>query len=260
MKNVKLYYYKQYCRNKTVLDLICDIGYGANIISEVAKKVVAVDSSANAIQFGTQRYQRNPKLTFECIEKNNLPFEESTLDVIIANMVLEHIPPREIIIFLSEVKRVLKPNNIFLASTPNRKIRLLPFQKPFNPNHYKVFTNSQLKQCLIKALENEEILNLKTDKSKNKLLHENRRSVYFVWILAPMLQLIAIMTKILPVSSSELIHTLKDKVTNSGLRKGKTDQGGNAYLNEFKQMIIISTIMQQMIVSISKLSIRRLRV
>jgi len=40
---------------------------------------------------------------------------------------------------LSEVKRTLKREGIFLVSTPNSRLRLLPFQKPWNPEHKKEY-------------------------------------------------------------------------------------------------------------------------
>lgn len=48
-----------------------------------------------------------------------LPFSNNTFDIIFANNVVEHI--KEPIIFLKEIKRVLKKNGLLFFKTPNKK-------------------------------------------------------------------------------------------------------------------------------------------
>jgi SAM-dependent methyltransferase len=59
---------------------------------------------------------------------NNMPFfEDNKFDVIASNNVLEHLAdPRS---FFNEVKRVLKPNGIFIAKTPNKYHYLMLLSK-----------------------------------------------------------------------------------------------------------------------------------
>ena len=47
-----------------------------------------------------------------------IPYADETFDVVFSNCVIEHIT--DACQFFGEVRRVLKPNGLFLAKTPNR--------------------------------------------------------------------------------------------------------------------------------------------
>jgi len=51
------------------------------------------------------------------IEKDSLPYQDKTFDVVVANMVLEHC--KNWFWIVGEVSRVLKPSGIFIVSMPN---------------------------------------------------------------------------------------------------------------------------------------------
>ena len=51
------------------------------------------------------------------VERDRLPFDDGSLDVVLMNQVLEHC--KDIFWIFSEVHRVLRPGGLFLAGTPN---------------------------------------------------------------------------------------------------------------------------------------------
>lgn len=66
-----------------------------------------------------------------------------------------------VLTYLTEIKRVLESGGgIFLCSTPNKKLRLLPFQKPWNPEHRKEYSSKEFKKLLSKVFENVKVYGL----------------------------------------------------------------------------------------------------
>ena len=126
-----------FCEDKIVLDIGCFIGYGETRISKV-KRIIAIDSNDRALEFARQNIKL-PNVQFKKVDAEKLPFKNDFFDIIIAFQLIEHIKPNEINTFLEGVKKILKKDGLFFVVTPNRKFRLLPFQKPFNPEHYQEF-------------------------------------------------------------------------------------------------------------------------
>ncbi len=140
-------YVKPYIKNKIILDIGCGTGYGTNFLSKYASKILGVDISENAIKFCQSIYS-GKNLNFIHIDDIYLPFNESTFDVCISFEVIEHIDPKRVDYWLSEIKRILKKDGIFICSTPNKNIRLLPFQKPINPYHLKEYDYKEFEKIL----------------------------------------------------------------------------------------------------------------
>lgn len=150
ISHIKAYdFVSPFCMNKKILDIGCFIGYGEKWIAKQAREIVAIDSNSKAIEFARQN--RNfSNVEFKKIDARKLPFHDETFDIVIAFQLIEHISPNELSKFLLEVRRVLKMGGIFFITTPNRKFRLLPFQRPFNPEHFQEFTTDGLERILKK--------------------------------------------------------------------------------------------------------------
>ncbi len=91
---------------------ILDIGTGDGVISSYfvtkGNKVFCVDI----------KDQRKEKLaTFHCVNSSSLPFESEIFDIVISNMVLEHIENQEL--HIEEIRRVLKKDGVCYIATPN---------------------------------------------------------------------------------------------------------------------------------------------
>lgn len=136
---------EKYCKNKIVLDFGCGTGYGSYYISKVAKKVIAVDISQEAIDLCKKNY-KNENLTFKLIDDlsyKDLKIENETFDVVLSFQVIEHIYDRTK--YVSEIKRILKKNGKFICATPDKSLRLLPFQNPWNRWHVYEYGHKEFK-------------------------------------------------------------------------------------------------------------------
>jgi ubiquinone/menaquinone biosynthesis C-methylase UbiE len=122
---------RDHVRGKSVLDLACGTGYGANILAEVASSVVGVDISKDAIAAAREVHRRK-NLTFEFADCFCLPFESGRFDVIIANEMIEHVADH--VALLTEAKRVLKDDGALLVSTPNKPV----YNRYIAPNEFHV--------------------------------------------------------------------------------------------------------------------------
>ncbi len=156
-------YALKYTKNKNVLSIGCFIGYGEEILASNAKKVVAIDEDLEAINFA-KKTRSKKNIEFKKIDALELPFKENTFDVITAFQLIEHIQPNSLPDFLEKMKSLLKPGGLLIITTPNRKFRLLPFQKPFNPEHFQEFTKRDLEQVLRKNFQEFNIYGLRAKK------------------------------------------------------------------------------------------------
>lgn len=132
-------------RDKIVLDLGCNSGYGTNILSRACNRVIGADVSQNAIETATAKYQRD-NLSFLLIDGLSLPFESASFDVITSFQVVEHIA--DYATYFREIRRVLKPDGILLLTTPNAAIRVKPGAKPWNPFHVHEFRSNEFRTFL----------------------------------------------------------------------------------------------------------------
>ncbi len=123
-------------------------GYGAAYLAEGAKEVVGVDIVQGNIPRAAAKYQR-PNLTFRHFDGLHIPFPDGSFGAAGSFQVIEHIPEPQIVPWLIEIKRVLKPGGRFYVSTLN----LEHAQKPGRPYekliyHEKEFTASELEAVL----------------------------------------------------------------------------------------------------------------
>ncbi|MBI3306013.1 methyltransferase domain-containing protein, partial [Candidatus Nomurabacteria bacterium] len=96
-----------------------------------------------------------PEVEIKILNCNeNLPFKNDSYDLIFAGEIIEHlIDPNK---FLSEIKRILKPEGLFIGSTPNafrydKRIKLLMGKDPktfSDLTHLQYFSFDSLKQKL----------------------------------------------------------------------------------------------------------------
>jgi ubiquinone/menaquinone biosynthesis C-methylase UbiE len=133
---------KKFVEGLRVLDLGCGEGYGSNMLSEVAQSVVGIDRSTQAMNRAKGIY-RAVNLTFVPGDVTALPFKPGQFDACVCFEVIEHIlDPKEL---LRQVNRVLGPEGVFVASTPNRSVKVS--SRP-NPYHVKEYTVREFRNML----------------------------------------------------------------------------------------------------------------
>jgi 2-polyprenyl-3-methyl-5-hydroxy-6-metoxy-1,4-benzoquinol methylase/glycosyltransferase involved in cell wall biosynthesis len=111
-------YTTQFVHNKRVLDLACGEGYGSYLLARSAESVVGIDIDEKTIKHARNKYiKRN--LEFKVGSITEVPItDERLFDVAVCFEALEHIEDHEKL--LSEVKRLLTPDGVFIVSTPNK--------------------------------------------------------------------------------------------------------------------------------------------
>jgi SAM-dependent methyltransferase len=153
-------------KGKKVLELGCNKGFGTVIYAEHTVSVKAVDTSSGAID-KARKLNAHEKIEYICLDSWTLPFADDSFDLVVLFQVIEHIALDKLDIFLNEIKRVTSQDGQVFFSTPNRNIRLLPFQKPRNKFHTKEYTAQDLDGLLsryflevrVEGLFGEEALN-----------------------------------------------------------------------------------------------------
>lgn len=106
-------------QNKKILDVGCGGGLLSEALAQEGATVIAIDSSAAAIE-DAQRHAagQNLALDYQIADATRLPLADASFDVVMASEVLEHLEDVQTV--LAEVSRVLKKGGRFIFDTPNR--------------------------------------------------------------------------------------------------------------------------------------------
>src|SRR5579859_2318497 len=135
---IKQYMLDKDYEKKTFLDIATGSGYVAIEMAKLGcKKVIAIDLSPEAIK-NLETYKKQFKLTnLELIESKaeTIPLATESVDYIVANAILEHIPNEQKAI--TEWKRVLKKKGKMLITVPLHFRYIWPFLIPVNIWHDK---------------------------------------------------------------------------------------------------------------------------
>src|SRR5262249_35235399 len=119
---------------KTVLDVACGEGYGAALLAQTAAAVTGIDADAATIaQTHTTYTPPNLRLIHGLAQEVPLAHTAS-FDAIVSFETIEHLDEEDQQRFLTEIRRVLRPDGIAIFSTPNRSLyRDRPrYENPFH--------------------------------------------------------------------------------------------------------------------------------
>jgi SAM-dependent methyltransferase len=137
---------REHCADAVVLEAGCGEGYGADLLAEVAARVVALDYEPLTTEHVRARY---PRLDVLRGNLATLPMASASIDVIANFQVIEHLWDQTG--FLAECARVLRPGGTLLLTTPNR-ITFSPGQdRPINPFHTRELDPAELRELLTEA-------------------------------------------------------------------------------------------------------------
>jgi 2-polyprenyl-3-methyl-5-hydroxy-6-metoxy-1,4-benzoquinol methylase len=146
LKHIALYAFaKKFCANQHVLDMGCGEGYGSDVLAGAARIVIAADYSFETVTHAQTKYHR-ANIAFVVCDAQALPFKAESFDTIISFEVIEHIPV--VSRYLTEIRRALRVSGVSIISTPNSRMRLLPFQKPWNRFHLREYDDRGLARAM----------------------------------------------------------------------------------------------------------------
>jgi len=102
-----------------VLDAACGSGYGTQILSKTAKKIIGIDVSKEAIIYAESNFKSsNVDFVTANLEKKLL-FNNKYFDAIISFETIEHLKNQELMI--KEFARVLKKEGLLIISSPDKE-------------------------------------------------------------------------------------------------------------------------------------------
>jgi SAM-dependent methyltransferase len=135
---------REFCQAKDVLDVASGEGYGAALLSQVARSVIGVELDAASVEHAQSAYGR-ANLRFCVGDARSMPLAEHSIDVVVSIETLEHFAEHET--FLDEIQRVLRPNGLLILSSPDRDFYYPPGAPP-NPYHVRELSSEELAATL----------------------------------------------------------------------------------------------------------------
>jgi SAM-dependent methyltransferase len=117
------------------VDVGCGTGYGAALLARSARRVLALDVSAESVAFAKENYAA-PNVDFLVSDCRQIPLGAETVDAAVCFEVIEHIAEQKTL--LEEIRRVLRRDGLLVISTPNR-IYYTEERKETNPFHVREF-------------------------------------------------------------------------------------------------------------------------
>ncbi len=139
---------RSHVKHQRVLEVGFGSGYGTAYLAEAAGEVIGVDLAAGNIPRAQARYPR-ANVTYLLFDGSRLPFDAGTFDAVGSFQVIEHVPEPQLIAWLTEIRRVLRPGGRFFVSTLNLAHAMKP-GRPYQklPYHEKEFTAPELAALL----------------------------------------------------------------------------------------------------------------
>jgi SAM-dependent methyltransferase len=137
-----------FTRKGRVLDAACGTGYGALLlVSNGTASVDCLDRSLEAVQ--EAQASGHPRIRTLAADVTSLPVPNDTYDVYLSFETLEHVQNDRALV--DESRRVLRPDGVFICSTPNRRL-LSPGHTiedgPSNPYHMREYDLSEFESLL----------------------------------------------------------------------------------------------------------------
>lgn len=124
---IKQYVLDKDFKKKTILDIATGSGYAAIEMAKIGMRVIACDLSPQAIK-NLHKYKKElslPNLRLIVCKAEKIPLKIKSVDYILANAILEHIPDEEAAV--KEWKRVLKPGGKMFITVPLKFRFIWPF-------------------------------------------------------------------------------------------------------------------------------------
>lgn len=131
------------CAGRDVLEAGCGEGYGADLLADVARRVIGLDYDETTVAHVRAKY---PRVDMRHGNLAALPLPDASVDVVVNFQVIEHLWDQPG--FVAECRRVLRPGGLLLMSTPNRITFSPGRDTPVNPFHTRELDAAELTELL----------------------------------------------------------------------------------------------------------------
>ncbi len=138
---------RELVRGRHVLDVACGEGYGSALLAETAADVLGLDISAEAVAHASVAHRALGNLRFDTASAVRLPCDAETVDAVVSFETIEHLTAADQARFINEIRRVLRPSGLFIASTPNRPAYATASGRP-NPFHLHELDETEFRTLL----------------------------------------------------------------------------------------------------------------
>jgi len=160
---------RKFSKDKTVLDIACGEGYGADLLAQDAAAVYGVDISEESIRHASEKYVRE-NVTFRTGSVEAIEFPDDFFDLIVSFETIEHVDVEIQEKFMQEATRTLKNDGMLIISCPNRKVAsefAWEHWQYKNEFHLKEYYIDEFKEFLSKYFES---VNLLYQRNENCLI------------------------------------------------------------------------------------------
>jgi SAM-dependent methyltransferase len=140
-----------------VVDMACGEGYGSEVLSRSAARVLGVDANPEAHEHAHLRYRRQ-NLGFErgLVENHGEP---SSVDAVVFLQTIEHV--HDPVAVLEHLRSILAPGGMAYISTPNLLTLAPPgAEKSDNPWHLKEYRAAEFRRLCDSVFDHVELLGL----------------------------------------------------------------------------------------------------
>ena len=144
-------------RGKRVLEIGVGSGHGCWMLRRAgAQSVTAVDLDTAKVARAVRLNAGQGGVFGVTADAQHLPFRESCFDLVTCFEVIEHVPDPERL--LAGIRHTLREDGVALALDPERQNRLLPLQKPWNPEHRFEYRLSGFRRAVQRHFESPQFL------------------------------------------------------------------------------------------------------
>jgi SAM-dependent methyltransferase len=169
---------------KPVLDVGCSSGYGTWLLmSKGAERIVALDLDRTKVTQASKLCASYQNLNVLIMDAQNLGFKDQKFEIATYFEIIEHVPRPDML--FAEIRRLLRQDGLLILTTPNRAVRLLPLQRPRNPEHLREYTLKALQRQLEDQFPTFEILGIygepKTHEFYKNRWRQSIFNAYFGW-------------------------------------------------------------------------------
>ena len=163
----------------TIIELGCGWGDDTSFLSKTGCRLISCDYSEEALRNVKERY---PAVTVNRFDlRDSFPFENTMADIVVASLCLHFFADSDMRRILAEVRRVIKPDGLFLCrlNSENGRMRGIVGETKLAPGLYmtkdglkRFYTEDMIKNVFV-GWEINYIREYETEKfSKNKYLFE----------------------------------------------------------------------------------------
>jgi ubiquinone/menaquinone biosynthesis C-methylase UbiE len=177
-----------FARERSVLDVGCGSGHGTWLLaSSGAERVAALDLEEEKARRVSEFCQGFERFGATAMDAERLGFKDDSFQVVTCFEVIEHVPKPHMLV--SEVRRVLAPSGVAFFTTPNRRLRLLPLQRPRNPEHLREYSLAGFRRSLVRYFPSVTLFGVYGQSAPHEYYRKRWRQsptrVYLRWLPAP---------------------------------------------------------------------------